>query len=133
MESHQVGKRLLVNLKIVERCNLNCTYCYFFNGEDQSYQSHPKHLSREKVVEKVRYIELGCEDLNITELNMIFDGGEPLIYSRANFDWMCTLFSETFPSTVSIHYILQSNGTLIDDKWAKLLLKHNDDVGISID
>lgn len=133
MQSIESGKRLLVNLKIVERCNLNCTYCYFFNGEDQSYQSHPKHLSREKVLKIAEYLKRGCEDLNITELNFIFHGGEPLIYSKINFDWMCTLFSETFPSTVTVRFSLQTNGTLIDKKWAELLLKHDVGVGISLD
>jgi uncharacterized protein len=133
MQRNFVGKRLLVNLKIVERCNLNCTYCYFFNGEDQSYQSHPKHLSRDMVRNIAAYLKNGCEALNVTELSFIFHGGEPLIYSKANFDWMCTLFSETFPSTVRVRFSLQTNGILIDEKWAKLLLKHDVGVGISID
>lgn len=117
----------------MERCNLNCTYCYFFNGEDQSYQAHPKYLSKDMVLKIAKYLKQGCEGLNITELNFIFHGGEPLIYSKANFDWMCTLFSESFPSTVKVQFSLQTNGTLIDEKWAQLLLKHDIGVGISID
>ena len=126
-------KRLLVNLKIVERCNLNCTYCYFFNGEDQSYQSHPKHLSKNMVLKIAAYLKQGCEELKVTELTLIFHGGEPLIYSKAHFDWMCTLFSETFNSSTTIRYSLQTNGTLINEQWANLLLKHNVGVGISLD
>lgn len=133
MQANLQNKRLLVNLKIVERCNLNCTYCYFFNSEDQSYQSHPKHLSRDQVINISRFLKQGCEELNITELNIIFHGGEPLIYSKVNFDWMCSLFSETFPSNVSVYYSLQTNGTLIDEKWTKLFLKHKVRIGISID
>lgn len=126
-------KRLLVNLKIVERCNLNCTYCYFFNSEDQSYQSHPKHLSKEWVLRIADFLKKGCEELNVSELNIIFHGGEPLIYQKAQFDWMCSLFTQTFPSSVSLHFTLQTNGVLIDEKWAELFLKHNVGVGISID
>lgn len=133
MESCETKKRLLVNLKIVERCNLNCTYCYFFNSEDQSYQSHPKHLSKEWVLRIAKFLKKGCEELNVSELNIIFHGGEPLIYPKAKFDWMCSLFTQTFPSNVSLYFSLQTNGVLIDEKWAELLLKHEVGVGISID
>ena len=30
-----------VILKTAERCNLNCSYCYFFHGGDDSYKKHP--------------------------------------------------------------------------------------------
>ena len=133
MKNNPVGKRLLVNLKIVERCNLNCTYCYFFNGEDQSYQSHPKHLAKEQALKIAHFLQQACSDLNITELSFIFHGGEPLIYPKAHFDWMCSLFSETFPSTITIRYSIQTNGTLITKEWAQLLLKHHVGVGISLD
>ena len=34
-------KALTVILKLTERCNLNCAYCYYFNGNDHSFKSKP--------------------------------------------------------------------------------------------
>lgn len=34
-----------VILKTVERCNINCTYCYYFNSKDQSYLNRKPYIS----------------------------------------------------------------------------------------
>ena len=34
-------------LKIAERCNLNCSYCYMYNKGDLSYLRRPKFMSSE--------------------------------------------------------------------------------------
>ncbi|HEV2739171.1 MAG TPA: hypothetical protein VGU66_11380, partial [Candidatus Elarobacter sp.] len=36
---------LSVVLKVAERCNLACPYCYFFFGGDDSYLLHPAFIS----------------------------------------------------------------------------------------
>jgi uncharacterized protein len=41
-----MNKTIIIILKTVERCNLNCKYCYFFNGGDESYKKHPAFISK---------------------------------------------------------------------------------------
>ena len=45
-------KDLHIILKISERCNLACTYCYFFEGGDDSWKKHTpiiKYVTLEKL------------------------------------------------------------------------------------
>lgn len=37
-------------VKVASRCNLNCTYCYFYNMGDDSYKLQPKFMT-EKTIE----------------------------------------------------------------------------------
>lgn len=127
------SKSLLVNLKISERCNLNCSYCYFFNGKDQSYKAHPKSFSRDLIIKTAAFLKEGCIELGITDLDLIFHGGEPLLYAKNEFDWMCEYFNAQLKPLVNLNFSLQTNGTLINSEWADLFLKHNVGVGISID
>ena len=58
--------RLLV-VKSTERCNLNCSYCYMYNGGDQSYLSRPPVMSMQtarKMFERVE--DLPPELLRLT-------------------------------------------------------------------
>lgn len=34
-------------VKIAERCNLNCTYCYMYNHADQSYRDKPVFMTHD--------------------------------------------------------------------------------------
>jgi hypothetical protein len=36
---------MTVIMKIAERCNLNCPYCYMYTGPDQSWQKRPRFIS----------------------------------------------------------------------------------------
>ncbi len=38
-----------VILKTIERCNINCTYCYYFNKADQSWRNRKPHISMEMI------------------------------------------------------------------------------------
>lgn len=46
---------------------------------------------------------------------------------------MCTYLSNHLQLSVKIKYSIQTNGTLIDNEWAHLFLKHKIGVGISLD
>jgi hypothetical protein len=39
------GRHVEVVLKVAERCNIDCTYCYMFNKGDESFRRKPKQLS----------------------------------------------------------------------------------------
>ena len=51
--------------KIVERCNINCTYCYFFYGGDESYKEHPPYASFDVTQAFADFLRQGCIDLGI--------------------------------------------------------------------
>ncbi len=61
---------LEVILKTAERCNLNCSYCYFFQGEDKSYQKHPSIIKRDTIKRLTLFLINGVSSLGIKNLQI---------------------------------------------------------------
>jgi uncharacterized protein len=126
-------KHLEVVLKTVERCNLNCSYCYFFNGGDLSYKKHPPFISRNTVSQVASFLEKGCRTMRLDKIKINFHGGEPTLQKTAAFDEMCSLFRNTLDPLTDLDLTMQTNGTLITDEWIELFSKHQIKVGVSCD
>lgn len=125
--------RLEVVLKTVERCNINCTYCYFFNSSDKSFLKHPKYISNLTIEHIANKLSQGIDELEIEELILIYHGGEPLLQKKDNFDEMCDIFSQKLGTKTKFSLAIQTNALLLDDAWIKLFEKHDVGVGVSID
>lgn len=125
-------KTLHVILKTAERCNLACSYCYFFFGGDESYLRHSPIIKHDVILKTAAFLAQGAKELNIQNINIYFHGGEPLLQKKADFDKMCTIFRERF-SCLNLYLSIQTNAVLLDRDWIELFRKHNVAVGISID
>ena len=121
-----------VIIKTVERCNIDCTYCYFFNKKDKSYLKHPPYIKRETIDQIVSFLSKGCLDLKVSDLHVIFHGGEPLMQKKDDFDYMCSKIEEHV-KIKDLTFSMQTNLLLIDEAWLQLLNKHNVSVSVSID
>jgi uncharacterized protein len=105
-----------VIVKLAERCNLACPYCYMYNGADESWRSRPKRLSMdlaEKVVERSREF---LDDYPDVHLTLEFHGGEPLLFGLANFRSMMQILRRELPSD-RCTICLQTNGVLLNQEW----------------
>ncbi|NRB11408.1 MAG: radical SAM protein [Rickettsiaceae bacterium] len=125
--------KLSIVLKITERCNLNCSYCYFFNGSDQSYKERPARMADDDIDSLIEFLSDGIRDLSLGHINIGFHGGEPLLYGRKKLDDLCTKLSAKLSSKVKLTFSLQSNGLLIDERWIDIFKKHSIGLGISVD
>ncbi|MBB2483704.1 radical SAM protein [Mitsuaria sp. WAJ17] len=126
--------KLQVILKTIERCNINCSYCYYFNGGDDSYKSRPAVISKDVVEQVAAFLAHGVTDLRIQVIEAVFHGGEPLMQSRSRFDHMCSSLRSAFSGLdAELRLGIQTNGTLLDEAWCELLARHRVTVGISID
>lgn len=119
-------------LKTVERCNIDCTYCYFFNRTDTSYKFRKPYISEEVIKKWVAFANQSIVEQNIEHITIGFHGGEPLMQSKESFEWMCQYIKNNL-SPVSCQFTLQTNGMLIDEDWLKIFHKYNVGVGISLD
>ncbi len=125
---------LQVILKTVERCNINCSYCYYFNGGDKSFEDRPPTIQAEAIDSTIAFLLQGVRDLDIPNVHVVFHGGEPMMQSKRQFDNMCNKLRAAFKdSGVSLSLAIQTNGTLIDEDWCELLSRHGVGIGISID
>lgn len=126
-------RALQVVLKVAERCNINCTYCYYFNGGDDEALSKPTVISKDTLDEVAAYLAQGVRDLKIPVLYLSFHGGEPLMMKPELFDYACEVIREKVGAAAKVGYIVQTNGTIWNDRFAEVFRKHQVSVGISLD
>lgn len=123
----------IVTLKTVERCNIDCSYCYFFNSPNQNWKKHPPYIPLGTLEKIAQFFKKGCDDLAITHLTISLHGGEPLMQKKRDFSAMCTLFKEVLGNRLTLNFSIQTNAMLIDEEWIDLFKKYKIGVGISID
>ena len=107
----------MISVKPVE-CNLNCLYCYEKQirdkGEYPSFNFDATMKAVEKIIEKHKKITI--------------HGGEPLYMGYEKFQKIVK-----YLASKDKEITIQTNGTLINDKFIKLFKKHNIHVGFSVD
>jgi len=120
-------------IKVAERCNINCSYCYVFNKGNETYKGKPAKISRETMLNTIKYLVKGVEDLSAKQLSIIFHGGEPLMLGKREFNYFLSEIKPVFENRVKLRIGVQSNGMLIDEEWINLFTKYEVGVGISLD
>lgn len=123
---------LQVILKVAERCNLACTYCYYFFAGDESYSTRPP-LMKEGTAEQVAdFLATASVEMAIPNILIAFHGGEPTLLKPAKFDELCTIFRARITAS-NLGFQMQTNGTLLSPDWIAVLRKHEVSVGVSLD
>lgn len=130
----QANKELTFDfvLKVVERCNLACPYCYYFF---QEYDGNGKKSLMTEEVESAlpEFFERSACNLNLKRLNIVLHGGEPLMMKKKRVDKLCRTLRESLTGLVEVNISIQTNGVLIDDEWIDIFERHGILVGVSID
>jgi uncharacterized protein len=121
-----------VVLKVAQRCNLNCTYCYVYNRGDESWRTRPAHISDEVAQKLGARIREHCQFYGDECFTVELHGGEPLLLGRKRMQRVIDLVrAESAP--VRVIFTLQTNATLLDPKWLELFARNRITFGISLD
>ncbi|WP_440894677.1 anaerobic sulfatase maturase [Amphibacillus sp. Q70] len=112
---------------VSEACNLACDYCYY-----SRCQGKPGKIQTidESVLEKFisEYLKV-----NRIYAPFVWQGGEPLLAGIRFFEKVIELQEEYSDARTIIANSIQTNGTLINRRWAKFFKDHNMLIGVSID
>lgn len=73
---------LQVVLKVAERCNINCTYCYCLNSDNDAPYGRPAAISEEVARGVVRFVEDSARHIDLGQLRIVLHGGEPLMVKK---------------------------------------------------
>lgn len=125
--------KLEVILKVAERCNINCTYCYVFNGQDDSYKYHSKKIKKDTIVALSAYLKQAVIKYSLKEIQIDFHGGEPLIVGKTKFAEYCSILKTSITPICKITFCLQTNAILIDENWIQIFEDYNVKVSTSLD
>jgi uncharacterized protein len=111
-------------------CNLDCSYCFYLHKEELLHQNHHEIMNDDVLENFIRqYIESNDRE----EIVFSWQGGEPTLAGLDFFQKVVKFQSKYQKPGQRIENDLQTNGILINDKWASFLKQHKFLVGLSID
>lgn len=110
-------------------CNLDCTYCFFLSKE-QLYDAAEQRMSEELLVTHLTNLFASQPDGYV---EVAWQGGEPTMRGLDFHRRAVALAEELRRPGQQVQHVMQTNGTLIDDRWAAFLAEHRFLVGVSID
>ena len=111
-------------------CNLSCRYCYYLSKKDL-YKEPGSFLMADDVLETyiIQHIQASTDDI----VSFTWHGGEPLLAGIDFYRKVLKLQFANKPAGKTIVNGIQTNGTLLDDRWCNFLSEERFAVGISID
>ncbi|RII16008.1 Anaerobic sulfatase-maturating enzyme [Streptomyces sp. YIM 130001] len=120
-------------VKVHGRCNLACTYCYLYEGPDDTWRDRPAAASQDvldatatRIAEHVRTHALGT-------VALVLHGGEPLLAGADRLGRFTDLVGARVPEGCTVRTTLQTNATLLTEERLRTLARHRIGVGISLD
>ena len=123
---------VFVLVKLASRCNINCTYCYWFR--DPEVYRKPPVLTLEAEDAFCAGLERHIRAFGLRRFLLVFHGGEPLLFPKRRFKVLLgKLDAVALRTECRIARGVTTNAILVDSEWAALLKEHEVDVTVSID
>lgn len=120
--THSIREFFLVT---TGRCNLSCSYCSAEAGPDAP------SMDPAAAEEQVREWIGGAEG---KKLSLVFTGGEPLLWGAGNLSRVCAAATAAARNRgIALHLGLQTNGTLLDDRFMALFREYSIEPSVSLD
>ncbi len=109
-------------------CNMACTYCFYLEKKYLFTQT-PTHRMSIKILEEMIKQAINQSDKHIS---FGWQGGEPTLMGLPFFEKAVAIQTK-YGEGKTISNGFQTNGILIDKKWARFFKKNNFLIGISLD
>lgn len=110
-------------------CNMDCKYC-FYKCLSSHREEYSKGFMSEETLETLVREAIAYADGSLT---FAFQGGEPTLAGLDFFQKAVELQQKYNNKKLQIENTIQTNGLLIDEKWARFLGEHRFLVGLSLD
>ncbi|MEU8822782.1 FxsB family cyclophane-forming radical SAM/SPASM peptide maturase [Streptomyces sp. NPDC048636] len=120
-------------LKVANRCNIDCDYCYVFNSKDQTSRRLPARMSVEVAQAAARRISEHTRTHGLRDVHIVLHGGEPLLVGPRHMADLLSTLRSGIPSDTDVRFELQTNGTLLTEAWLDLFERYEVVLGISLD
>jgi uncharacterized protein len=119
-------------VKLASRCNIQCTYCYWFRDAD--VYKKPAVLTVEAEDAFCRRLEDHIREFDLKGFSVVFHGGEPLLFPKHRFAALQQKLMAIEERTgCEIARGVSTNAMLIDEEWVALFKEYDVRVSISLD
>lgn len=111
-------------------CNLRCKYCFYCDvaaHRDVFSLGKMEEATAENLIKSALEFADGCS------VAFAFQGGEPLIAGMDYFRFFTEKVKQYNQKNSEIFYSIQTNGTFVDDDWARFFFENKFLVGLSLD
>src|SRR5437899_1467623 len=115
----------LVIIQPTPFCNIDCRYCYL---QGRSSTDRLSISTLERILDAVFSSSYASNKITI-----VWHAGEPLTLPISFYERAYDVITDRCPTSTQISTAIQTNGTLITQQWCDLFLRHNVNVGVSID
>jgi uncharacterized protein len=123
-----------VVLKVHQRCNLACDYCYVYTMADQTWRDRPLIMPRETWLATAARMREHADAHDLPGMRLVLHGGEPLLAGWERLAELIADFRAAFDdSGRHLDIRMQTNGMLLDDGLLELCRQHGLRVGVSLD
>lgn len=120
-------------LKVHQRCNLACDYCYVYTMADQTWRDRPAVMSPRLWRAAAHRIGEHARRHALDEVRVVLHGGEPLL---AGLDRLLDLVADVHaavPTGCRVRIGMQTNGVLLDEPLLDALHRREIHIGVSLD
>lgn len=114
--------------KPTNACNLRCKYCFIQDSIKSSSKMMTLDLAK-KIIDKIASF-LATHGQSACQI--IWHGGEPLLWKASNYDEALSYMNTSYPEIVWKN-AMQTNLTLLTDEHIKIIKKHNICLSTSMD
>lgn len=120
-------------LKVHGHCNLACDYCYLYRSGDDSWRTRPRAMAPPTVARSAGRIAEHAREFGLGRVRVVLHGGEPLLVGPAGIGRVAAALSGALPPTTALSLGVQTNGTLIDERFIDVFSRWDIKVGVSLD
>lgn len=120
-------------IKVANRCNINCDYCYVFHRQDRSALRMPVRMELDVARAAAARIREHAMRHGLRHVHVTLHGGEPLLAGPRHVEELLAVFAGAAGGGVRFLFDLQTNGTLVTEQWLDVFERFQVGVGVSLD
>ncbi|MFE9613716.1 FxsB family cyclophane-forming radical SAM/SPASM peptide maturase [Streptomyces sp. NPDC006012] len=120
-------------LKVANRCNIDCDYCFVFNSRDQTARRLPAQMDLTVARAAARRIGEHATAHGLGTIHVVLHGGEPLLVGVGRMADLLETVRDGVPARIRVLFEVQTNGTLLSGTWLDLFERYEVTVGVSLD
>ncbi|MEV6763869.1 FxsB family cyclophane-forming radical SAM/SPASM peptide maturase [Streptomyces sp. NPDC051105] len=120
-------------LKVANRCDIDCDYCFVFNSKDQVARRLPARMDLAVARSAARQIGEHASTHGLRTIHVVLHGGEPLLVGIRHMAELLEAVRDEAPTETRVLFELQTNGTLLSSAWLDLFERYEVAVGVSLD